>query len=177
MSKTFRDSENRQWDIAIDVVTIKRVRDALDVNLLELANEESKLPERFNDPVFCVDVLYVLCRDQADSHNIDDIAFGRALTMDAIEEASDALMEGVVDFFRRDVRIAYRKVLDATRKVRKAQAKKLTETMESPDFDRMLEAKIENLLHPENSLTHSSKNVTNSPELPESILEGTPTPN
>lgn len=174
MSKTFRDSENRQWDIAIDVVTIKRVRDALDVNLLELANEESKLPERFNDPVFCVDVLYVLCRDQADSHNIDDIAFGRALTMDAIEEASDALMEGVVDFFRRDVRIAYRKVLDATRKVRKAQAKKLTETMESPDFDRMLEAQIENLLHPENSLTRSSNDATNSAALSESTPEDSP---
>jgi len=177
VSKSFRDSENLQWDIAVDVVTIKRVRDALDVNLLELANEESKLPERFNDPVFCVDVLYVLCRDQADSRNIDDIAFGRALTMDAIEEASDALMEGVVDFFRRDVRIAYRKVLDATRRVRKAQAKKLMEAMESPDLDRMLEAKIESLLHPEKSPTPLSSDATNSPDSPELIQENTPTQN
>jgi len=175
MSKSFRDSEGRQWDVEVDVVTIKRVRDSLGVNLLELATEESKLPERFNDPVFCVDVLYTLCRDQADKRNVSDEKFGRSLTIDAIEEASDALMEGVIDFFRRDVRAAYRKVLDATRKVRAAHAKKLTEAMEAPDFDRMLEAKIENLLHPENSLMRSSNDVINLQESPASNQTDTPT--
>lgn len=95
---TFKDNAGRTWTVALNVDTIKAVRDLTKVNLLEAV--EGKLLERLaNDPILLCDVLYALVKTEADKANISDADFGRALYGDAIDAATTALLEELVDFF------------------------------------------------------------------------------
>jgi len=95
--RTFVDASGRTWTIAINVAQVKRVRDALKIDLLDL--DKDLALELINDPVKLVDVIYVLCRDQALSATVSDEDFGRGMAGDAIDGATRALLEELADFF------------------------------------------------------------------------------
>jgi hypothetical protein len=130
---TFADNLGRTWYVAVNVTTIRRVRDALDVDLYQLVDDGMQALGRLvADPVRLADVLYVLCKDDADGKNISDENFGRALAGDAITAAAEALVEELIDFFPDErSRAALRKCVEAGRQVR---TKLLTHT------ETMLEA-------------------------------------
>lgn len=46
-----------------------------------------------------VDVLYCICKPEADAQNVTDEEFGRAMSGDAILQAITALLEELSDFF------------------------------------------------------------------------------
>jgi len=95
--KTFTDNAGRTWTIAINVDAIKRVRGLLDIDLLEIV--EGKLIEKLiRDPVLLCDVVYAVCKPEADTRNVSDEDFGRAMAGDAIEHATKALLEELVGF-------------------------------------------------------------------------------
>jgi len=95
--KTFTDNAGRTWTVAINVDAIKRVRDLLKVDLLEVL--DGKLIEKlYRDPVLLCDVIYAVCKPEADARNVTDEDFGRAMAGDAIEHATKALLEELVGF-------------------------------------------------------------------------------
>lgn len=143
---SFRDKENRAWTPVVDIITIRRVRDALDINVLELMVPGSGLPDRLNDPCLLVDVLYLLCKDEADRLNIDDQSFGRAMTPDGIRDAFREISEGVVNFSHSGIRPAYRKILETAIRYDKKQTELLAALMENPEFDTMIERGMEEYL-------------------------------
>ncbi len=99
--KTFRDSENREWQIAMNITAAKRVLDLLKVNLLEPEVGTPPLLTRLGtDIILLCDVLYAICKPQADQREISDEQFGQALGGDAIFQATKALMEELTDFFQ-----------------------------------------------------------------------------
>ena len=115
--KTFNDNAGRTWNVEVNVVTIKRVRGLVQVNLYEVI--EGRLIERFiRDPVLLCDCLYAVCKPQADELGVTDEEFGRAMAGDAIEHATVALLDELVSFCPslRD-RKNLRRVLDGTRKM------------------------------------------------------------
>jgi len=96
---TFTDTAGRVWDVRIDVETIRTIRESeLKINLLEVLDPKSGLLERLSDPVMLVDLLYLVCKSQADCEQISPADFGRAMAGDAIAEATDALLESLVNF-------------------------------------------------------------------------------
>lgn len=117
--KTFTDNAGRSWTVEINVAAIKRVRSLIpgNVNLLEVV--EGTLIERLiRDPVLLCDIIYAVCKPQADEQSVSDEEFGRAMAGDAIEHATQALLEELVSFSPspRD-RKNLGRVLEATRKV------------------------------------------------------------
>ena len=102
--RTFKDNADRTWSLTLSVWTVKKVRDLLGVDLLDLGGEAATrdkpglLFRLIADPVLLVDVLYVVCRDQADSASITDEQFGRAMGGDAIDAATRAFLEELADF-------------------------------------------------------------------------------
>jgi len=95
--RTFTDNAGRTWAVAINVDAIKRVRDLLNVDLLEIL--DGKLIERlYRDPVLLCDVVYAACKPEADAKDVTDEDFGRAMAGDAIEHATKALLEELVGF-------------------------------------------------------------------------------
>jgi hypothetical protein len=98
--KTFTDNAGRTWTVTINVDAIKRVRTLVQVNLLDVLDDGCKLlAELHDDPVLLVDVLYCVCKPEADAQNVTDEEFGRAMSGDAILQASTALLEELSDFF------------------------------------------------------------------------------
>jgi len=139
--RNFTDSTGRSWTIAINVNAIKRVRALVQVDLLEAA--DGRLIEKLvSDPVLLCDVIYALCKEQADAAGIDDEAFGRAMAGDAIDAAVTALLEELVDFFP----LARRRVLGkALAKLRQLEATAMT-TAETQLDDPALDRKLAELL-------------------------------
>lgn len=98
--KTFQDNAGRQWTVTINVDAIRRVRSLVDVNLLDVLDDGCKLlAQLHDDPVLLVDVIYCVCKPEADAKNITDEDFGRAMAGDAIGNATAALLAELSDFF------------------------------------------------------------------------------
>ncbi len=164
--KTFNDNTGRSWTLSVTVGTIKRVRALCGVDLANIITlEAGKQPkvdllERLaSDPVLLVDVLYAVCKPEADAKNITDEEFGRAMAGDAIEFATAALLDEVIDFFPEAKRQVFRKILDATRRFEIKSKQALTELLTDPELDTKIDAALEQLMN--------SSSV--SPESPESI--------
>ncbi|MBE3097722.1 MAG: hypothetical protein IMZ44_11435, partial [Planctomycetes bacterium] len=96
--KTFTDSQGRTWNVVVNVSAIKRVRDLLGVDLLDVANGEL-LSRLADDPCLLVDVLFALCKPEADAKGVSDEDFGRGMVGGVLDEASAALMKELLDFF------------------------------------------------------------------------------
>jgi hypothetical protein len=96
----FTDAENRTWHIEVTVPVVRRVLGRLEVQLLDLIDVDGPLFKRLlKDPCFLCDVLFVICEPQATGLNVSDEDFGRALRGNALEDATEALLRGIADFF------------------------------------------------------------------------------
>lgn len=117
---SFTDTTGRAWVITIHVAAVKRVRALVGVDLYALVDDGFKpLAALITDPVKLADVLYCLCKDEADAKQISDEVFGRALAGDAILRAADAFVEELIDFFPdARTRESLRKVVAAGRTVK-----------------------------------------------------------
>lgn len=94
----FTDNRGNDWVVEVTVSTIKRVRSLTDVDLLDTEGGQI-LKDLASDPILLADVLYAVCKPQADERDISDEEFGEGLAGDAIANATDALLEALSDFF------------------------------------------------------------------------------
>jgi len=137
--KTFNDNAGRTWTIAINVDAIKRVRSLLEVDLLEIV--EGKLIEKLiRDPVLLCDVVYAVCKPEADAKGVSDEDFGRAMAGDAIEHATKALLEDLVGFSPspRD-RANLQRVLATTWNVMDRARDLVEQRLQSGELERVVE--------------------------------------
>ena len=139
--KTFTDISGRIWTITVTVDTIKRVRSLTDTNLLDLTNGKL-MQELADDTCKLVDVLFAVCKPEADSKNITDEDFGRSLAGDATDNAQTALFEELVDFFPSRKRHILRDMLAKVKLVEDAAEKKAMTLLNDP---RMMEKMQESL--------------------------------
>jgi len=137
--KTFTDNAGRTWTITINVDAIKRIRGLVDVNLLEIV--EGKLIDRLiGDPILLCDVIYAAVKPEADTKQITDDDFGRAMAGDAIDHATTALLEELVSFFPspRD-RANLQRVLQATWRVMDKARDMIEKRIDSGEIERLAE--------------------------------------
>ena len=99
MAKIFGDNSGRKWTVEINVGAIKRVRTLCGVDLLEMVSGGDLAQKMSTDPVLLCDVLFALVKTAADAAAVTDEDFGRAMAGDAIEQATTAMLEELVDFF------------------------------------------------------------------------------
>jgi len=142
--KTFTDNAGRTWTIAINVDAIKRVKGLLAVHLLELV--EGMLIERLiRDPVLLCDVVYVVCKPEADEKCVSDEDFGRAMAGDAIEHATKAFLEELVGFSPspRD-RANLARVLETTWRVMDKARDLIEARLTGNELERTIEQALQN---------------------------------
>jgi len=146
--KTFKDNAGRDWTVAVNVASIKRLRDVLDVDLMGVI-EGDLLQRLYADPVLLVDVVYVLCKPRADELKVTDEQFGQAMGGDAIELATAALVDEIIDFFpnRRDRERARKVLAKFTAAMERAQ-EGLDLRGESPRLQRELDSIVESVGEP-----------------------------
>ncbi len=156
--KTFSDNAARAWTVQVNVGAIKRVRDLAQVNLLEVI--EGKLLERLiSDPVLLCDVIYCLCQPEADAKGISDEEFGRAMGGDAIDGATTALLEELVDFFPQAKRRVLAKALAKLQKLQATALAAVETRLDSPELEKHLEAQLRQLGSLSGSVPESSEST------------------
>jgi len=150
--KSFADNAGRVWTLAVNVAAIKRVRALCGVDLnsiieMDAADQPSaKLLERLStDPVLLVDVLYAVCKPECDSKNVTDEEFGAAMAGDAIEHATAALLDEIIDFFPEAKRLAFRKILSATRRFEAIARNRMETLLADGKFEDRLVSELERL--------------------------------
>ena len=150
--KSFTDNLGRTWTLVVNVAAIKRVRALCGVDLNAIVeidkenNPTAELLERLSsDPVLLVDVLYAVCKPECDQKNISDEDFGAAMAGDAIEQATSALLDEVVDFFPEAKRTALRRILNATRRFETLAKKRLEDLLANGKFEEKLVSELERL--------------------------------
>jgi hypothetical protein len=95
--QTFRDNAGRTWAVSVDVAAIKRVRALAGFDLLSIMDGKA-VDRLIADPVLLCDVLCAVCRPEAERLGVTDEDFGRAMAGDAIDHATQALLEELVSF-------------------------------------------------------------------------------
>jgi hypothetical protein len=132
---TWTDSDNRSWSCAITVATVKRVQQLAKVNLLEAF--DGLLMKLADDPVSLANVLYAVCKLQADERDVTDEQFGELLGGETIEAATTALVQGIIDFFPSQRRQVLKQIWAKTQKARQAVTDLAVEKVESPKLDEL----------------------------------------
>ena len=147
--KTFKDNAGRTWTVEVNIATVKRVRSLINVDLMDVINKDNheNLMNRLAlDPILMGNVVYAVCKPDADKINVDDENFGRALAGDVIDHAYMALMEELVDFFPEEKRQVLHKALLKQRKVEKKAAKAARLYIENPKIDEQIDAEIRSII-------------------------------
>jgi hypothetical protein len=99
----WKDSEGRFWSTEITPNDNRRVIKLVGVDLFD-AFDGQLLTRLSRDPMCLVDTLYAVCKPEADDRNLTAEQFAELLVGDAIEEAAEALVQGLLRFFPRDQR-------------------------------------------------------------------------
>ena len=102
---SFKDREGRVWDLSINLGSLKRIKAATGLDMLDLnvaAKQRSDVFERLStDPITLADALCAVCRPQMDARGIDDDTFASALGGEAINDALVAIVEEWADYFHQ----------------------------------------------------------------------------
>ncbi|HZT79627.1 MAG TPA: hypothetical protein VFA26_05380 [Gemmataceae bacterium] len=97
---SFTDEKSRTWQVPINVGAVRRVRDRLGINLYALIEDRAKgLGQLLGDPLRLMEVVGVLCEEQIARAGISREDFEAGLAGDALEAATEAFVQGLVDFF------------------------------------------------------------------------------
>lgn len=99
---SFRDSKGSLWELTVDIPTVKRVRSLTGIDLLNVAlgDRKASVFAALSDPITFAEVLYAICKPEADSRGLTDEDFARLLDVD-VEQLAETLLEGIADFFQR----------------------------------------------------------------------------
>ena len=135
--RSFKDNQGGQWSVEINVTAIKRVRGLTGEDLMQVI-EGTLIEKLIRDPVLLCDVVYAICKPEADACSVSDEEFGKAMAGDAIEAATTAVLEELVGFCPspRD-RANLGRVLQATRKVMDRARDLVEKKLDSGELDRL----------------------------------------
>ena len=144
--KTFKDNKGRSWELDLNVYAIKRVKDLLKVDLLDL--EDGRIFKLLlSEPITLCDTVYVLIKPEADEKGISDDDFGISMAGDAIEHATTALLEELTDFFPNPARRAVmRKTLKKMKGLEGLVVEIVEKMMDDPVMLREMRESIESML-------------------------------
>lgn len=100
MANSFTDETGDTWTLRVTTGTLFRVRERLGVHLLDLFSADGqKFAELCSDPIQLATIIYLVCRDEAESRKLTEIDFYDLIFADTLESATEALMEAIANFF------------------------------------------------------------------------------
>jgi hypothetical protein len=145
--KTFKDNAGRTWTVDVNIAAVKRVRSLLDIDLIKGVVKEGVIDELATNPVLLCDVVYAVCKPDADKQNITDEQFGQAMAGDAIDLATEALLKELVDFFPEAKRRVLRKAMGRFKKMEMKALEVADKYLEDPESEKEMEQEIERLMN------------------------------
>lgn len=160
--QTFTDTAGRIWSVPIDTTTIKRVRTLLGVDLMSFC-EGDLMGRLMSDVVLFVDVLYAVCKPEADARSITDEQFGQAMSGEVLQAAEEALAEGLFSISHPSRRQASRTAWEKAKALRDRATELAVVRLNDPELDRKLEAILQGPTEPDSQPTTPGSSSTSSP--------------
>jgi len=156
------------WNLEINNNTIKRLRGGADggVNLLAIADGDL-LRKLSGDAIFLADVVFAICRFEAEENGVTQESFDEAMAGDVIASARDALLGELVDFSqspkdRENLRAAIDLVAGVADKERDRIAAMLVDPETKVKVERVIRKAIDEAM--DEALGSGSDSSGNAPE-------------
>ena len=160
--KTFKDKNKNDWTIELTIGSARRVKADTEIDLINAISLEkdgasiSEIEKLINNPFKLVDVLFSLCRNQAEKNSISDVDFADLFDADAIEAAANALVEEIILFSPAAKRKALMKLYQTAQRIAAKNEAELEKILESDELEPQIEEALK-------------KSYIDSPESSESI--------
>ena len=147
--KTFQDKNKKTWKIEITVGSARRVKAETGIDLVNIVSvgkegraSSEALEKLIDDPFALVDVLFSLCKPQAKQENVGPEVFAELFDAPAIEAATNALVEEIIDFFPPAKKKAVEKIYRIAQELAKKNEEKLNEMLENPELTKEIESRL-----------------------------------
>lgn len=147
---TFKDKTGHDWTLEIDYDMAVKLNDATGFDIQTAFDKES-IASTFSDIFKVGGILWTTLSAQAGDLGITQEQFAKRINGDALEDATIALMEEIIDFFPRARRSALRASVTKTREIENLVAERAVKMLESGS----LNAEIENALTGKSSAVSS----------------------
>lgn len=135
----FKDMNGKSWTVNISAWTIRKIKEAIDIDLTECVDKDM-LEGLLNNVINFVNVLFLIVEDQAKEASITDEMFGKSLGGDNLGEAKLAFCEGMVNFFPDPLkRAAVKAALKKNREIQEAISKEVLERIETGYLEEIVE--------------------------------------
>ena len=145
--QTFKDNKNRKWVIDLTIAKVRRLRDALGLDLMNPQHYVSVLQSLTDQLSF----VFLLVEHEAKEEGIDADGFERRLQGEGIATgASLAFLNELAVFFRKFDLEAFAKMADNSIRMRKKAQASFNEMIASGRFDSAMEQatmEMEAMLH------------------------------
>jgi len=135
----FVDRAGRIWIVDLDNTTLRRVKTLTGVQLLE-AIDGDLITRLSTDPLLLGDVLFAICKPQADQQNITDESFGEGLAGNSIDDATNALLEALINYFPESRRRLLRKAAEKQKMIETRGLSAIERRLDDPNLvDKIVE--------------------------------------
>lgn len=140
----FKDKKENEWILELTVGSAKRVKldcgvDLINITDFDAEGKKSSLEELSENPFLMIDVLFSLCRKQAEEKGFDDTAFGELFDFQTVQDAVDALVQEIINFTPPVRRKLLQKIYEKNKQLMGETEKQADALMENPEFDKDLE--------------------------------------
>lgn len=136
----FTDTRQRVWPLAFDYTLARRIKKEAGLDFVN-AHDGKAIEGIYRSDEKLVQVLWLLCQEQAEREQIDEEEFGRGLGGDALGAAIDALQEALVLFSRPANRPVLEQILAKAREAQDAEQKLVMEKLGSQKVTDLMQAK------------------------------------
>lgn len=140
----FVDSLDRKWNLVIDYESILRLRNGtLALDLLDVTAENNSLLTRLaTDDILLVATIYTLLEPEIKSRGLSETDFVSGLTGNGLENALDALIEGIANFSRPQRGAMLRKVWSKLKSSESSLSHQACEMLDNPEIDQTMAAAL-----------------------------------
>lgn len=147
---SFKDKAGKPWQVEITVGTNKVVKGLLGFSLYDLVDKGDQplkpLAKFLEDPEQLVNLLYVLCKDQADQLSMTDEDFGRLFTGEVLGDATDAFVGELISFFPNpQVRQSLQKVVEKGREFGAKLVERMDRELANVDLENEVDLLVKKL--------------------------------
>lgn len=96
----FSDAKGREWKLGLTYGVLDQIKSDLEIDLLDVQNGGGESQRLNFDLRSFINLLFVICEEQAKAQSLSDVDFGRSLGGTSLKEAYAAFELEYIDFFQ-----------------------------------------------------------------------------
>lgn len=123
---------NINWIVSVLPYNVERVRAECGLDLLK-ALDGGEDTEKLSDYINLIKALWILCEEQAEKESVSREQFMRSILGDVLDEAENALLGAIIDFFPKSRRTLYQKAWTAGQTEREKATKLAIKSIDEMD--------------------------------------------